>query len=254
MLPSNKNRRDFLKTASLATLATVGIPSISLAVMAEEKPNRIKLSQNDVILFQGDSITDWGRDQKLSNANASNSLGSGYVLVTAAQLLAKYPSLQLKCYNKGISGNKVYQLAERWDADCLSIQPNVLSIHIGVNDYWHTITSGYKGTIETYRSDYHKLLDRTFQALPNLKLIIMEPFGVKGVRAVNDSWYPAFDQYRKAAHDIAQEYKAVFIPLQSIFDKALDKAPGEYWTTDGVHPSVAGEGLIARAWVDAVSG
>ena len=164
----------------------------------------------------------------------------------------QYPDKNLQIYNKGISGNKVYQLAERWDTDTLALKPNVLSIHIGVNDYWHTITSGYNGTIETYKTDYQKLLDRTKQALPNVKLVICEPFALKGVKAVDDSWYPTFDLFRKAAHDIADEYNAAFVPLQSVFDKALELAPAGYWSLDGVHPAIAGEALMAQAWMEAV--
>lgn len=249
-----KNRRNFIKNTSLATLAAVSIPQIVLSAFTEKKVSRIKLAKNDVILFQGDSITDWGRDKSKNNPNASNALGSGYPLVTTAQLLWQYPALQLQVYNKGISGQKVFQLAERWDKDCIDLKPNVLSILVGVNDFWHTLTSNYKGTIETYRTDYRKLLDRTLKALPDVKLIIMEPYAVKGVKAVDDKWYPAFDEYRNAAKEIATEFHAVFIPLQTIFEKAMETAPGSYWTIDGVHPAVAGEGLIAHAWLEAVKG
>jgi lysophospholipase L1-like esterase len=148
----------------------------------------------------------------------------------------------------------VFQLADRWDADCINLKPNVLSILIGVNDYWHTLTNGYTGTIETYRSDYRKLLDRTKQALPDVKLIIGEPFAVRGVRAVDDKWYPAFDGFRQAAKEIADQYGAIFIPYQSIYDKAIESAPGSYWTNDGVHPSLAGAELMAHAWLETVKG
>lgn len=244
------NRRNFIRNTSLAGLATIGIPSIVSAAFIPEKVNRIAISKNDVILFQGDSITDWGRDKKNANANVSSALGSGYPLITSAQLLNNYPGQQLKIYNKGISAEKVFQLAARWDADCIDIKPDVLSILIGVNDFWHTLTSGYNGTIETYRTDYKKLLERTKKALPKVKLIIMEPYAITGVKAVDDKWYPAFDTYRQAAKEIAGEFGAVFIPLQAIFNKALEVAPGSYWTIDGVHPSVAGEGLIAQAWLE----
>jgi len=82
-----------------------------------------------------------------------------------------------------------------------------------------------KGTIETYRTDYRKLLERTKKALPKVKLIIMEPYAVKGVKAVDEKWYPAFNDYQRAAKEIALEFNAVFIPLQTIFDKAQESAP-----------------------------
>ena len=128
-----------------------------------------------------------------------------------------------------------------------------MSIHIGVNDYWHTLTNGYTGTIDTYITDYHKLLDRTKAALPEVKLVICEPFALKGVKAVDDKWYPTFDLFRKAASDIAKEYDAVFVPWQAVNDKALELAPAPYWNLDGVHPSIAGEALMAEAWMKAVT-
>jgi len=251
-MKANSNRRNFIKNTSIATIASLALPEIVSAAMSSANIKRVHIEKNDVVLFQGDSITDWGRDHNKSNANDTGALGSGYVLLTSGNLLLKYPDLGLQIHNKGISGNKVFQLAERWDADCLALKPNVLSIHIGVNDYWHTLTNGYTGTIDTYKADYHKLLDRTKQALPDVKLVICEPFGVKGVKFVDDKWYPTFDLFRKAARDIAEEYNAAFVPLQSVFDKALELAPGTYWTLDGVHPAIPGEALMARAWMEAV--
>jgi len=248
----NSTRRNFIKNASLGTIAALVLPQIVSAAFAAENIKKIGLNKDDVILFQGDSITDWGRDHNNTMPNNTSALGSGYVLLTAGQLLLQYAGKNLQIYNKGISGNKVYQLAERWDTDCLALKPNILSIHIGVNDFWHTLTNGYTGTIDTYITDYHKLLDRTKQASPNVKLIICEPFALKGVKAVDDKWYPTFDLFRKAARDIATEYNATFVPLQSVFDKAVESAPAPYWNLDGVHPSVAGEALMAQAWMEAV--
>jgi lysophospholipase L1-like esterase len=247
------NRRNFIKNTSIATVATLGLPQIVSAAFAAENVKKISLDKNDVVLFQGDSITDWGRDHTKSSPNDTGALGTGYVILTTGHLLLKYPALNLQIYNKGVSGNKVYQLAERWDTDCLALKPSVLSIHIGVNDYWHTLTNGYTGTIDTYITDYHKLLDNTKQALPGVKLVICEPFAVKGVKAVDDKWYPTFDLFRKAARDIANEYNAAFVPYQAVFDKALELAPANYWVLDGVHPAIPGEALMARAWMEAVS-
>jgi lysophospholipase L1-like esterase len=248
------NRRKFVKAAALGTVASLSIPSIVSAAITPAKDKSIKLEKDNVILFQGDSITDSGRDKNNGNPNDSGALGHGYPLLTACQLLKDHPDKNLQVYNKGISGNKVYQLSDRWDTDCLNLKPNIMSILIGVNDFWHTITAGYTGTIEIYRDDYKKLLDRTMQALPNLKLIIAEPFAVTGVRAVDKTWYPAFDAYRKAARDIAEQYGAILIPYQAIFDKAAESAPGSYWTADGVHPSLAGAELMAHAWLETVNG
>ena len=250
---NSSNRRYFLKQASLAAASAFVLPQIaSTAFAAGPARKKITLQKEDVILFQGDSITDAGRKKDDPNFNVAAALGTGYAMMAASELLLKQAAKALKIYNKGISGNKVYQLAERWEKDCLDLKPNVLSLLIGVNDYWHLKNGNYKGTIETYRNDYKALLERTKQTLPEVKLIIGEPFAVRGIKAVDDTWYPAFDEYRAAAKEIAAQFDAVFIPYQSIFDKAQKTAPGVYWTYDGVHPSLAGARLMAQAWLEAV--
>lgn len=249
------SRRNFLTKASLAGIASLAIPQLVSSVFAAEKiMKRVTIAKDDVILFQGDSITDAGRKKDSTDVNNAAALGTGYAMIAASGLLFNYADKNLKIYNRGISGNKVYQLADRWQKDALDIKPNVLSILVGVNDFWHTLTNGYKGTIKTYNDDLKTLLDKTKQSLPGVKLIIGEPYAVKGIKSVDEKWYPAFDDYRKSAHEIASSYDAVFIPYQSIYDKAQKSAPGVYWTADGVHPTLAGAHLMAHAWLEAVKG
>ena len=253
MLSENPyGRRNFIKKAALGSLLAVSIPDIISAALPAKKETKLTLKKGDVILFQGDSITDAGRKKDEMGYNNAGALGSGYAMLAGASLLKKYAELDLKIYNRGISGNKVYQLAERWDADCLGLKPDILSILIGVNDIWHKLTGNYNGTIDIYRNDYIALLERTKKALPNVKLIVCEPFAIPGVKAVDDKWYPEFYDYQKAAREIADKFDAVFIPLQKIFDSALKEAPGSYWTPDGVHPTLAGAQLMASAWRKAI--
>ncbi len=251
----NTSRRNFLKKSSLAGVGLLTIPQLVSTAFAEEKRSKkIAVSKDDIILFQGDSITDAGRKKDKDAPNQASALGSGYAMIAASSLLYDYAGKNIKVYNRGVSGNKVYQLADRWDNDTLNLKPNVLSILVGVNDFWHTLVNGYKGTIKTYNDDYRTLLDKTKQSLPDVKLIIGEPYAVIGVKSVDEKWYPAFDEYRKAARQIAASYNAVFIPYQSIYDKAQKLAPGAYWTVDGVHPTLAGARLMAHAWMEAVKG
>ena len=248
----SSNRRSFIKNAAVGTLAGLTVPQIVSSAFAEAGVKKIKLNANDIILFQGDSITDSGRDRKQTGVNTTTGMGTGYALLAGSNLLLHNPEKNLQIYNRGISGDKVFQLADRWDAECLQLKPTVLSVLIGVNDYWAVKKHGYTGTIETYRSDYKKLVDRTKQALPDVKLIIGEPFAVLDVKEVDQSWYPKFDEFRVAARELAAEFEATFIPYQTVFDKAAKSAPGSYWTMDGVHPNLAGINLMAQAWLGAV--
>ena len=131
------NRRSFLKTSSLA----LGAAGLAAATSAEAapwfSPGRNLITKGEVILFQGDSITDAGRSRDREKTSAPNNqpgLGNGYAWLAAAELLVGRPDDELKIFNRGISGHKVFQLAERWQADCLDLKPDVLSILIGVND------------------------------------------------------------------------------------------------------------------------
>lgn len=241
-------RRNFLKELGLTALGATLIPQIVRA--HNPGSERLQLDKDaPVILFQGDSITDAGRNKGQYYANQTGGMGQGYVMQTVGQLLGGYPKKNYHCYNRGISGHKVFQLADRWEIDCLALKPDVLSILIGVNDYWHTLNGNYDGTVEIYKEDYRQLLDRTKTALPEVRLIIGEPFAVEGGRAIDEKW-EAFHAYRQVAKQIAADYDAVFLPYHSVFSEALKSAPVEYWCPDGVHPSIAGANLMAATWME----
>jgi lysophospholipase L1-like esterase len=172
----------------------------------------------------------------------------------AARLLEQLAARDLTIYNRGISGNKVYQLDERWEKDCLDLHPEVLSILIGVNDYWHMRNGRYDGTPEIYENDFRALLTRTTASLPNVRLIICQPFILPGTTAVDESWLEPFSAYQEIAKKISLDYGAIWVPLQEAFNMALQEAPASYWTADGVHPSMAGAQLMAETWLRAVAG
>ena len=243
----SSTRRNFIKAGSLGLTGVLSSPIISHA-SSSIKTN--KAPEKLTILLQGDSITDAGRDKSRYYANDTAGMGRGYVFQIVSHLMGTNPDKQWRYYNRGISGHKVFQLANRWEDDCLQLKPDVLSILIGVNDFWHSLKD-YKGTAETYEKDFRALLDRTLAAFPNLKLIIGEPFAVKGGMAIDEQWYPDFPKYQKAASKIAKDYKATFIPYQKVFDNALKVAPVSYWCPDGVHPSMAGAFLMKEAWIKA---
>lgn len=247
-----KSRRSFIKKAALGGLMAVSIPDIVSAAMSSSEAKKLTLIKGNTVLFQGDSITDAGRSKEDNSFNNARALGTGYAMLAGASLLEKYASLDLKIYNKGISGNKVYQLADRWDKDCLDIKPDVLSILIGVNDIWHKLNGQYDGTVEIYKRDFIALLERTKKSLPDVKLVICEPYAVRGVKAVDDSWYPEFYSYQEAAREVAGIFDAIFIPFQKVYDEAQKQAPGVYWTPDGVHASLAGAKLMAEAWLKGI--
>lgn len=254
MSTTDYTRRKFLETITGATLGSLGsgLFLTSNAQTGESSNAFHSIPKGATILFQGDSITDAGRDKDNKRSNDPWALGVGYAFLASAHLRHSMPGHSLECYNRGISGNKVFQLADRWQEDCLHLQPDLLSILVGVNDFWHTIDLDYDGTVELYENDYRALLKRTKEELPEVQLVIGEPFAVREGTAINDNWYPEFDRYREAAKRVARDFDAAFIPYQSIFDEAGKQVPGTYWTADGVHPTIAGSQLMAKAWLETV--
>ena len=213
----------------------------------------VKLEKGATILFQGDSITDAGRDRKTEgSANNPSMLGRGYPFHLAGQLLADHAALGLSVFNRGISGNKVPDLEARWQPDCLDLKPAVLSILIGVNDLWHKLNGKYEGTPEIYRDGFTALIKRTKDALPDVTLVICEPFVLR-CGAVNDNWFPEFETRRAFAAEVAKASGAIWVPFQEKFTEAV-KAGTEpaYWAADGVHPTQAGHALMAKVWREAV--
>jgi lysophospholipase L1-like esterase len=252
---NNYSRRTFFKNAGLGTVALAGLPLLAngCSTEKEEKSSFSDFfSRDDVVLFQGDSITDASRDKKNEWANQGRSFGTGYALFAAAKLLGTLPDKNLTIYNRGISGNKVYQLDERWEKDCIDLKPNVLSILIGVNDYWHFRNGKYDGTPEIYEEDFRKLLNRTTTKFPDIKLVICEPFILPDTRAVDESWLEPFRPYQEMATKITKEFNATWVPFQTAFINAVDLAPATYWTGDGVHPTMAGAQLMADTWLKAL--
>lgn len=224
----------------------------AIAAAEEKKPGTVALEPGSVVLFQGDSITDAGRDRKSQQANNPRSLGFGYPSHIAGGLLRDHAALGLKVHNRGISGNKVPDLEKRWQVDALDLKPAVLSILIGVNDIWHKLNGRYDGTPEVYRDGFAALLERTREALPDTTFVICEPFVLR-CGAVNDSWFPEFETRRAFAEEVAKKAGAIWVPFQQKFDEAVAAGTEPaYWAGDGVHPTIAGHALMAKVWRDSV--
>lgn len=252
----NLSRRKFFIRSVAGATALASIPHIvESCISPEQDDNKEKyriFGNESTVLFQGDSITDARREKEKELPNNPLSFGSGYAFLAASKLLKALAEKDLILYNRGISGNKVYQLAERWQKDCLDLNPDVLSILIGVNDYWHKRNDRYDGTVKIYEDDYRALLSQTKDHLPSIKLIICEPFAVVNTSAVDESWVEPMKEYRAVAKKIADEFDAIWVPFQKVFDEAVNYAPATYWTGDGVHPSMAGAQLMAEAWLKAI--
>ena len=220
----------------------------------------MKLQKDDVILFQGDSITDAGRERPANTppqiTNNIHHLGAGYAAKAAGMLLADYADLDLTVHNRGISGNRVTNMRDRWQADCLDLKPTVLSILIGINDCWHGVASGTPENgvgLEEFDIVLRKLIVDTKAALPGIKIIVCEPFTTEAGNVLTMNFHPDIEQRRALVTAIAEEMADVYVPYQSMFDDLSEQAPPAYWAGDGVHPSPGGHQKMAEFWMNCVA-
>ena len=199
------------------------------------------------ILFQGDSITDCGRSREVDTV-----MGEGYAALITAALGYENPG-EYKFLNRGIGGNRIVDLYARIKCDFINLKPDVMSILIGVNDVWHEAEWANGVDNDKFFNVYCMLIEEIKAALPDLKIMIMEPFVLKGP-ATEAAWdYFSTETPKRAqkAKEVAEKYNLPFIPLQDKFDAAAANCEPTYWLADGVHPTLAGHELIKNAWLEA---
>lgn len=201
------------------------------------------LKEKDFILFQGDSITDAGRDYQ-----NGEDLAGGYVGMTAELLNKKYPQLHLKVLNRGVSGNRSADMLARWKEDCLDLKPDVVSILIGVNDTWRRYDQNLPTSAEEYQSNLRTCLQQT-KAM-GAKIVMLCPFLLPAEDKAH--FREDLDPKIAAFHELAGEYADVVVPLDDIFQALLSSQPNQCFSDDGVHPNAAGAQVIAGEWIKAV--
>lgn len=205
------------------------------------------------ILFQGDSITDAGR-----NREDFHSLGYGYPLLVAAHLTAEYPG-EYEYVNRGVGGDLLADLYNRRQADLLDLAPDYLSLFIGTNDAWAELDQGRPIVTDAFEQMYTDLLEEIFATHPNTKVMLISPAIMEGLFSRNTEEQPdRLNQFRlhvasriEAVRRVAAKYDLPFVDMQAVYDAACERAEAAVWTGDGAHPTAGGHELIKRAWLQA---
>jgi acyl-CoA thioesterase I len=209
--------------------------------MPQNTAKTLEISPNATILFQGDSITDCGRNYK-----SDDILGQGYAMMISAWYSAKYPEKNVRFINRGRNGDDVRKLRNRWQKDCLDLKPDIVSILIGINDVLQT-SLWNKSSIEEFENDYRYLLEQLTDKI-HASVILMQPFllnAVEGIANLRKRLLLRINVVEK----LSKEFNAVLIPLDTIFHEASQKKPPAFWAKDGVHPTLSGHALVAQSWM-----
>lgn len=234
-------------------------------VVAAHNPTVARRHPPRRVLFIGDSITDggWGNsgghatasDQR-SHGDMNHIFGHGYMEMCAAHLMSTYAQRDYRFFNRGISGNTLYDLQARWQTDALDLNPDVVSILVGTNDI-HEFLSDTTCTafdFARWESTYRLLLDQLRQHNPEVVIIIGTPFVAKAgwVGAAPDfsRRQQLVGQLADITRRIARDYQAMLIPYDHLFKSIQPSAPRDnYWIWDGIHPTTAGHRRMADLWL-----
>lgn len=191
-------------------------------------------------LFQGDSITDANRNR--DDDESQDSLGFGY----ASFLASEFENDEIRFINRGKGGDRITDVYARIKEDIINLKPDFLSIMIGVNDVSHELTMSCGVSPEKFRKIYGMLIEEIRESLPEIKIVILEPFIMKGI-CTEKLWDEFNTEVRKMAEiskQVAEKYKLDFVPLQDKFDELSDESDTCYWTEDGIHPTAEGHRVI----------
>ncbi len=203
-------------------------------------------------LFQGDSITNANRDdENLIN----NGLGHGYAFMLATEFEGKHKG-EINFLNRGKDGDRITDVYARIKEDIINLKPDYMSILIGVNDVSHELTMNCGVSPEKFRKIYGMLIDEIKECLPDMKIIILEPFILKD-KCTEELWDEFDADVRERAEisrQVAEYYNFTFVPLQDKFDSLISDGNTELWTADGIHPTSAGHELIKEELLNAFLG
>ncbi len=211
----------------------------------------MKIHNNSKLLMIGDSITDCGRAYPIAEG-PGDALGTGYVSLVHACLIAAQPGAGIRIVNMGVNGNTVRDLAARWDSDVLAQKPDWLSIMIGINDVWRQFDAWSQWESPIDLDEYKRTLETLIRKTqPLLKgLVLMTPYLIEPDRA--DPMRARMDDFGVVVRELARRYGAVLVDTQAAFDEVLTELDPMMLAGDRVHPNLIGHMILARAFLKAV--
>jgi lysophospholipase L1-like esterase len=202
-----------------------------------------------LFLFQGDSITDCGR------RGPAAPLGSGYASMFVERVTAAYPERTIRYLNKGIGGDRVTGLRDRWEDDVLRHRPDWVSILIGINDLHSVLRKAEPCVpVELYREAYEEIIVRTQERL-NAKIVVMDPFYISidaGGHSFRSMVLELLPQYIGVVHELAAKYGTYHVKTHELFQEHLKYRDAETFCPEPVHPNHTGHMILADALLRAL--
>ena len=197
---------------------------------------------NEHIVFAGDSVTDMNKEQ-------FENMGRGYVRVVDNMLATYYPEKAIRVTNAGISGNTSRDLLNRFEKDVLKLNPDYVSICIGINDVWRQFDNPagkiFAVEIDEYESNLEKMITSINKKVK--KVFIMSPYYMEPNK--QDLMRARMDEYGAVCKKLAEKYDCEFIDLQKMFNNYFKYKHSSFIAWDRVHPNLVGATLIAKEFL-----
>jgi len=248
---SNRQEREVRQEKQIEVTYGWQVTLYSLLNKILNKETQMNIQPNSKLVMIGDSITDTNRKQPIGEGRL-DALGTGYVSLVDALLAAGYPTHQIRVVNVGTSGNTVRDLRDRWQTDVIDLEPDWLSIAIGINDVWRHFDSPVQIELHVPLDEYARILEELIQTVrPTLKgLILMTPYFIEPNRT--DAMRVMMEQYADIVRGLAEKYDAHLVDTQAAFDEVLEHIHPMTLAWDRVHPNRTGHMILTRAFLNAI--
>lgn len=203
----------------------------------------------DRIVFAGDSVTDMGSEQPVGEGLFEN-VGRSYVRIIENMLSAYYPEIMIRVTNSGVSGNTSRNLLQRWERDVLALQPQWVSICIGINDVWRQFDTPAIRDCAVYPEAYEANLTQMLESLRGKTkgVFLLSPYYMEPCR--EDRMRARMDEYVEICRRLADRYGCIFVDLQAMFAEYFRYRHSSFIAWDRIHPNQIGATLIARAFLE----
>ena len=196
------------------------------------------------VLFQGDSITDAGRDKR-----NYHDMGRGYPKYAAELVAQNHPEVEFDFINLGIGGNRTDQLCDRLYKDAIELEPDVISILIGINDIWHRYGGEKVMTTDAQLELNYRTILTNLRKYTNAKIMIITPYVLDYDNETRQAMRRDLLTILPIIKGLADEFADVYMPLHEIFAEAIPTQPEPlYYSGDGVHPNDNGSRFIGEQY------
>ena len=217
--------------------------------MSSKKEDFLTIFQNlDRIVFAGDSVTDMGSAQPVGEGLFDN-VDRSYVRVIENMLAVWYPEILIRVTNSGVGGHSSSALLARFDRDVVDLNPDWVSICIGINDAFRQFDCPAMPDYHVLPDEYRRNVEEMICKLKGKVkgIFILSPYIIEPLR--EDKMRCRMDEYVEICRVLAEKHGCIFVDFQKMFEDYCKFHHSSYIAIDRIHPNQIGATLMAREFL-----